>query len=43
MFLLTVPGRALTSPSTRITHSPRTVLGQLEAGLSGSATTWVMP
>jgi hypothetical protein len=35
--------RALTSPSTRITHSPRTVSAILKQGESGSATTWVRP
>jgi hypothetical protein len=42
--LLTVSGvRAFTSPSTRITHSPRTVSAVLKAGESGSTTICVMP
>ena len=36
-------GRSRTLPSTRITHSERTASAALNAGLSGSATTWVRP
>ena len=40
----TVPmGRGRTLPSIRTTHSARTCSAALKAGLSGSATTWVMP
>ncbi len=35
--------RALTTPSTRITHSARTVSIAAKAGLSPSASTWVTP
>jgi hypothetical protein len=43
-FGLTVSSvRALTSPSTRITHSPRTVSAVLNDGESGSATICVRP
>ena len=34
---------ARTEPSTRITHSERRLSAAAKAGLSGSATTWVMP
>ena len=42
--VFSVPGgRGRTLPSTRITHSERTFSATLNAGESGSATTWVMP
>jgi hypothetical protein len=37
------PGRRRTLPSIRTTHSERKVSAILNAGLSGSATTWVSP